>query len=69
MVIKIDYDKCCWKAGKCTQCSCKGVCKGCVEACPEGALKRDVKILIDAEKCTGCGLCVEACSHGAISLN
>ena len=38
MEIKIDYDKCCWKNGKCLSCSCGGACEGCVEVCPVEAL-------------------------------
>ena len=68
MVITIDYEKCCWKDGKCTSCSCEGACEGCVEACPNDALKRSKLIEIDASKCTDCGLCVPACKHDAISL-
>ena len=67
-MIKIDYDKCCWKDGKCTQCSCKGTCEGCVEVCPTEALQRKQIIEFDTEKCTDCGACVEACKHGAITL-
>ncbi len=48
MVIKINYKKCCWKNGKCTSCACGGACKGCVEACPVGALKPYV---VDPERC------------------
>jgi Fe-S-cluster-containing hydrogenase component 2 len=36
----------------------------CVAACPEKALYKDgaaAPTLLDASKCTGCGLCVEAC--------
>jgi len=36
----------------------------CVKACPVGALTTDTKtsaILVDKEKCTGCGLCIDAC--------
>ncbi len=68
MKIEINYDKCCWKDGKCTSCSCDGVCKGCVEACPVGALKRNNLIKINQEKCISCGACVDACEHDAISL-
>jgi len=68
MKVKIDYEKCCWKEGKCTSCSCKGACKGCVEACVFGALEKGKIINVNEEKCTGCGLCVESCKHGAISL-
>ncbi|MBT4175096.1 4Fe-4S binding protein [archaeon] len=67
-MIKIDYEKCCWKEGKCTQCSCKGTCEGCVEVCPTEALERKQIIEFHEDKCTGCGACVEACKHGAITL-
>lgn len=36
----------------------------CIEACPVGALTTDTKtlaVLVDKEKCTGCGECIEAC--------
>ncbi|MFC1485386.1 4Fe-4S binding protein [bacterium] len=68
MTIIIDYNKCCWKDGKCISCECGGECIGCVEACPVGALKREKKIEYEASICTDCGLCVEACKYGAISL-
>ncbi len=68
MPIKIDYEKCCWKDGKCTSCSCKGECNGCVEVCPTGALTRGNKIEFNPKKCIDCGACVNSCEHGAISL-
>ncbi len=68
MPIKIDYEKCCWKDGECTACSCEGACKGCVEACSTGALKRGKLIEFDKEKCIDCGACVSACEHDAISM-
>lgn len=68
MTVKIDYNKCCWKGGKCSSCSCGGKCEGCVEVCPVGALKREDIVKIDKEKCIDCGMCVKACKHGAMSL-
>ncbi len=68
MPVKIDYEKCCWKDGKCTSCSCKGACEGCVEACPVEALKRGKIVEVDNKKCIESGACVVACEHEAISL-
>ena len=75
MVVKIDYDKCCWKDGGCKSCGCgscgetKKTCEGCVEACPVDALKREDVVVVDSEKCISCSACVEACPKGAISLD
>jgi len=65
-MITIDYDKCCWKDGKCTSCSCGGACEGCVEACPTGALERQKIVIFDANKCVDCGACIAACKYSAI---
>jgi anaerobic carbon-monoxide dehydrogenase iron sulfur subunit len=51
----------------CRQC---GVA-ACVRACPEGALSRDAgsgAVLVQVERCTGCGLCVSACPFHAMRL-
>jgi carbon-monoxide dehydrogenase iron sulfur subunit len=44
----------------------------CVAACPRDALSRSEEtgiILVDEEKCNGCGWCIEACDYGAIQLH
>ena len=65
-MITIDYDKCCWKDGKCTSGCCGTKCDGCVEACPTGALQRQKLVIFDADKCVDCGVCIEACKYKAI---
>lgn len=67
MVIKINYKKCCWKDGKCT-CSCGSPCKGCVEACPTGALTRGKIVLFNPDECINCKACISACKHNAITF-
>lgn len=66
-MIVIDYDKCCWKDGKCTSCSCGGACDGCVEACPTGALERHKIVVFYPDKCVDCGACIAACKYSAIT--
>ncbi|MFW6110832.1 MAG: 4Fe-4S dicluster domain-containing protein [Thermoproteota archaeon] len=44
----------------------------CVDACPrEGLIQSKEKgvILIEEDKCDGCGWCIEACPYGAIALH
>ncbi len=43
----------------------------CVDVCPEEAIfKRDVGIVVlDDEKCSGCGLCMDECPYDAIELD
>jgi len=44
----------------------------CIIACPRDALSRSEKngtILVNEDKCDGCGWCVEACDFGAVILN
>ena len=44
----------------------------CVTACPRDALSQEEKtgiIVVDEEKCNGCGWCIEACDYGAIMLH
>jgi ferredoxin len=65
-MISIDYDKCCWKDGKCVSSCCDEKCDGCVEACPTGALERQDIVVLDPDKCVDCGVCIPACKYNAI---
>lgn len=42
----------------------------CIEGCPTGASYRreDGIVVIDPDKCAGCGYCIENCPYGARSL-
>ena len=48
-------------------------CRSCADACAEAALRAmptlggGARILVDAERCTGCGDCVRACPADAIA--
>jgi len=43
----------------------------CIEVCPTGASyqRDDGIVLVDPEKCVGCGYCIVACPYGARYLN
>jgi carbon-monoxide dehydrogenase iron sulfur subunit len=44
----------------------------CIEACPTGALYKDPRtqaVLMDADKCDGCGECAKACPFDAIRFH
>jgi Fe-S-cluster-containing dehydrogenase component len=43
----------------------------CLEVCPEEAIQKrgDGIVLLNQEKCNGCGACVEACPFRAITLD
>jgi Fe-S-cluster-containing hydrogenase component 2 len=44
----------------------------CVRACPRDALEQSEEngvILIDEDKCDGCGWCIEACEFGTITIH
>jgi Fe-S-cluster-containing dehydrogenase component len=43
----------------------------CVDACPEEAISKreDGMVILDDEKCLGCGLCQEACPYDAIAMD
>jgi len=43
----------------------------CIDACPQSALERDSNIhavIVNEEKCIGCGLCVKACPAEAVFI-
>ncbi|MBU1341950.1 MAG: 4Fe-4S dicluster domain-containing protein [Proteobacteria bacterium] len=44
----------------------------CQATCPKEAIYRDAeldRVLIDRQKCVGCGMCVSACPFGAMKLD
>jgi tetrathionate reductase subunit B len=43
----------------------------CVEACPEEAIikRQDGIVVLDQEKCSGCGVCLTACPYEAIEFD
>jgi len=43
----------------------------CIRSCPEHALDKDDEgsIVVDEDKCNGCGFCVRACDFGVMSLH
>lgn len=48
---------------------CLKECRDCLGACPQRALsKKGRDILLDRERCDGCGLCVQACPADALQL-
>lgn len=68
-MIKIDYNKCCWKDGKCASGCCGDkTCNGCAEICPVNAITREDIVKLDKSICIDCGACISACPHGALSF-
>ena len=42
----------------------------CLAVCPKEAIYREEdRVLIDRQKCVGCGMCVSACPFGAINID
>lgn len=43
-------------------------CRACVEACPNGALRFEDRLIIQADACRRCGRCAERCPSEALTL-
>ncbi len=43
--------------------------RGCIEACPAGALSWNGWVRVDSKACESCGLCEEACPVGGIRMD
>jgi len=44
----------------------------CMKVCPSGALSRDAEthaVVVDKDRCMGCGMCVAACPFGSVQLD
>jgi len=43
----------------------------CAEACPDAVIakREDGIVILDQERCTGCGACADACPYDAITLD
>ncbi|HEY3275632.1 MAG TPA: 4Fe-4S dicluster domain-containing protein [Syntrophorhabdaceae bacterium] len=56
-----------WEVGMCMQCENPP----CVPPCPVQATFKNDKgiIVVDQDKCIGCGRCIEACPYGARHMN
>lgn len=51
------------------RCAGGAACSACVLACPHGALRREGgRLVVDGDRCTGCGVCAVACRSGAFAL-
>ncbi len=55
-----------WRQDRCTG---GAACTACVLACPHGALHRESgRVIVDGDRCTGCGVCAAVCRNGALAL-
>ncbi|MEA3231661.1 MAG: 4Fe-4S dicluster domain-containing protein [Thermodesulfobacteriota bacterium] len=66
--VNVDMDRRRIFAGTCLQCETAL----CMEVCPVSALTRDPEteaVVVDKEKCLGCGMCVTACPFGYMHLD
>ena len=45
-------------------------CMNCINACLFNAISRDLqgKLIVDSQKCTGCGLCISLCKHNCFTM-
>ena len=44
------------------------LCGRCAKKCPNGAIKLEEKLIVDAAVCVGCGACAEECPKKVIQI-
>ena len=70
----MNFDSITGCAGQCSSCGACRDCGLCIQICPQVAISKqekednDFELVVDPEKCIGCGFCASACPCGIWDL-